>query len=485
MTQEEDIPRGLVMTSVRLKNTFIEDTEESWESDMTGGACKAKRQSSAPAPPTSKLIDPLMTPEILNLAWNQLIQPGTGGGYAAAPQQAELPQPEKKQITLTSVLEQEEADNVSNGAPEPEQESEPPCSGPHFSTGAQAAASMWHNLSDNRQDYMADTRQDYMSNGMSQCRQDYMSGTTIIDARQYNAPQRSQNRMWTAAPVDTNAVPWATNQPAPTNGRSDSSAASANMRLAVAALIAANGASNPPQAQAWNNVYTVMMRNLPNKVTQKLLLSEINDAGFLGSYDFVYLPIDAETDANRGYSFINFITPGWALMFRMHYEGRKFGDFNSDKVVSVVPALLQGYDANAAHYSSTRVSHGNPAERPLFLRESTLKTQHGNRHKDSLIDLAAKQLRKNRRNVQQQNQYEPQYEPQAESQAGYRFSPNDGSAMYPNDNNAARPPFTKCAGAEEDADFRSRVPKFCPYCGGPFQPDFKFCEFCGSSIRLN
>ena len=31
---------------------------------------------------------------------------------------------------------------------------------------------------------------------------------------------------------------------------------------------------------------------------------------------------------------------------RMHFEGYKFAKFTSDKVVSVVPATLQGFDAN-------------------------------------------------------------------------------------------------------------------------------------------
>ncbi|CAE7581141.1 ML5 [Symbiodinium natans] len=111
-----------------------------------------------------------------------------------------------------------------------------------------------------------------------------------------------------------------------------------------------------------------MMRNLPNKYTQRMLLLEVNHAGFLGAFDFFYLPIDTETGANRGYAFLNFLDPALAWMFRLMYEGRKMSRFNSSKVITVVPATLQGFEANYMHYAFSRVSRGDPAARPLFLR---------------------------------------------------------------------------------------------------------------------
>jgi len=119
----------------------------------------------------------------------------------------------------------------------------------------------------------------------------------------------------------------------------------------------------------WVDKTTVMMRNLPNKYTQKMLLGEINEAGFSDSFDFVYLPVDPETNANRGYAFLNFKEPGVAWKFRQYFEDRKMNRFNSNKVVSVKPATLQGYDTNYEHYASKRVNGGDPETRPLFLRE--------------------------------------------------------------------------------------------------------------------
>eukprot|EP00930_Biecheleria_cincta_P006887 TRINITY_DN107989_c0_g1_i1.p1 TRINITY_DN107989_c0_g1~~TRINITY_DN107989_c0_g1_i1.p1 ORF type:complete len:238 (-),score=27.30 TRINITY_DN107989_c0_g1_i1:299-928(-) len=127
--------------------------------------------------------------------------------------------------------------------------------------------------------------------------------------------------------------------------------------------------AEPPIPSDWFDKTTVMMRNLPNKYTQKMLLGEINEAGFSGSFDFVYLPVDPETNANRGYAFLNFKEPGVAWKFRQYFEDRKMNRFNSNKVVKVTPATLQGYDKNYEHYSSKRVNDGDPETRPLFLRE--------------------------------------------------------------------------------------------------------------------
>jgi len=129
------------------------------------------------------------------------------------------------------------------------------------------------------------------------------------------------------------------------------------------------GVAMPPLPPDWSHLTTMMMRNLPNKYTQRMLLTEVNQSGFLGTIDFFYLPIDQETNANRGYGFLNFIAPYYAWAFRNMFEGRRMSRFNSAKVVSVTPATLQGFQANYAHYSSARVNRGDPSARPLFLRE--------------------------------------------------------------------------------------------------------------------
>lgn len=204
----------------------------------------------------------------------------------------------------------------------------------------------------------------------------------------------------------------------------------------------------------WGETLTVMMRNLPNKYSQQMLLEEINQTGFAGTYDFLYLPIDPETKANRGYAFINFVGPAQSWAFKNCYEGRQIGHFNSGKVITVMPATLQGFEANHAHYASARVSRGDPSLRPLFLREpsrvctsrqaTTMPTQRRRRGRMSLIDEAAQRATGP---PTAEMGFLPAFQLEAPQDAGQKL--------------------TIC---------------FCPYCGGKAEKDFRFCKFCGKAM---
>ncbi len=74
-----------------------------------------------------------------------------------------------------------------------------------------------------------------------------------------------------------------------------------------------------------------MIKNIPNKYTQKMLLAAI-DESFRGTYDFFYLPIDFKNKCNVGYAFINMIRPVYIVGFVDRFNYRKWEKFNSEKV---------------------------------------------------------------------------------------------------------------------------------------------------------
>jgi hypothetical protein len=276
-----------------------------------------------------------------------------------------------------------------------------------------------------------------------------------------------------------------------TASRDGKAAVAASPQLAANALRVASGVASMP---IWTDVYTVMMRNLPNKVTQQLLLSAINEAGFSHAYDFLHLPIDPETMANRGYAFLNFVSTEWALKFHSHFEGTQFSTFNSSKIVSVVPATLQGYKANHDYYASARVRLADPASRPLFLRGPAGYEPQVQARPESLIDLAAEQ--RCEQMLQQQKQ-EKQVFRTAEEAVPSPAAPPTEAAFSAAEFASACQYIASLTGINantmlaEVAKLKEatrqpepqRFPKFCPYCGGKHEPSFKFCRYCGASVE--
>lgn len=103
-----------------------------------------------------------------------------------------------------------------------------------------------------------------------------------------------------------------------------------------------------------NGMTTIMLRNIPNKYTQKMLL-EVIDEKFKGLYDFFYLPIDFRNKCNVGYAFINFLDSNFATMFKKEFDGLKLSAFKSNKVCEVSWGRVQGLTANIEHYRNSAV----------------------------------------------------------------------------------------------------------------------------------
>ena len=86
---------------------------------------------------------------------------------------------------------------------------------------------------------------------------------------------------------------------------------------------------------------TLIIRNIPNKYTIKLLTKEINQH-FYGKFDVIYLPLDYINKTNLGYGFINFIDPIHIIYFYDEFIGKKWNNFNSNKKCNLAYAKIQG-----------------------------------------------------------------------------------------------------------------------------------------------
>ena len=114
-------------------------------------------------------------------------------------------------------------------------------------------------------------------------------------------------------------------------------------------------------------ITTLMIRNIPNRYTQSELMTELKEAGFEDKFDFFYLPMDHETHANFGYAFINFVDEQDVAPFTKKFNGLKLNRFTSNKIIQIVPAQLQGFQANLQHYCKKAVcTDDNIDYRPLF-----------------------------------------------------------------------------------------------------------------------
>lgn len=117
-------------------------------------------------------------------------------------------------------------------------------------------------------------------------------------------------------------------------------------------------------------VTTLMIRNIPNRYTQRELISELEDLGFAGTFDFLYSPLDKGTMSNVGYAFVNFKSHEYASKCIEAFHNYRFKRHRktSGKVAAVSAAHLQGLEANLTHYEKTAVNTAKMKQRrPVVL----------------------------------------------------------------------------------------------------------------------
>lgn len=119
--------------------------------------------------------------------------------------------------------------------------------------------------------------------------------------------------------------------------------------------------------QAGRDVRTsLMIRNIPNKYTQQMLLAEFTENGHgPGKIDFFYLPIDFKNKCNRGYAFVNFVECRDIVPFHRQYFGQNWRVFNSDKICDITYARIQGKANMLKRFENSALMEKEEEYKPL------------------------------------------------------------------------------------------------------------------------
>lgn len=118
---------------------------------------------------------------------------------------------------------------------------------------------------------------------------------------------------------------------------------------------------------------TLMIKNIPNKYTQKMLLALLEER-FAGMYpfpfDFFYLPIDFKNKCNVGYAFINMTSPHAIPALVEDFHGKRWPKFNSEKVCAIAYGRIQGKLSLVQHFQNSSLLHEDKRCRPVLFSPS-------------------------------------------------------------------------------------------------------------------
>lgn len=121
---------------------------------------------------------------------------------------------------------------------------------------------------------------------------------------------------------------------------------------------------------------TVMLRNLPNNYTREMLLQMLDDHGFKGKYDFVYLPCDFYRYANLGYAFVNLVDTKAVDELWKVFHGFSDWALPTAKVCEVSwSGPHQGFKAHVERFRNSPVMHKSVPDdyKPMIFKNGVRK----------------------------------------------------------------------------------------------------------------
>eukprot|EP00889_Picochlorum_renovo_P007491 jgi/Picre1/34521/NNA_001989.t1 len=111
---------------------------------------------------------------------------------------------------------------------------------------------------------------------------------------------------------------------------------------------------------------TIMIRNIPNKYGQEIMIDMLDKAGLSGTYDFFYLPIDFRNKCGLGYAFINFLSGANAAKLYDTFHKKRWDEYNSKKVCEIKYARVQGRDNLINHFKTAKFPSSDREYMPLI-----------------------------------------------------------------------------------------------------------------------
>ena len=107
------------------------------------------------------------------------------------------------------------------------------------------------------------------------------------------------------------------------------------------------------QSSNQGGITTLMIRNIPLRFTPVSFRELVDEEGFSGRYDYLYMPMDFRSHRSLGYCFINFYEAESASEFTTKFSDRMFPSTNSDKVLAISAAARQGLHANVSSFKQS------------------------------------------------------------------------------------------------------------------------------------
>ena len=110
---------------------------------------------------------------------------------------------------------------------------------------------------------------------------------------------------------------------------------------------------------------SLMVRNIPNKYTQQMLLAEFTENVMVPVRLIFLLPIDFKNKCNRGYAFVNFVECRDIVPFHRQYFGQNWRVFNSDKICDITYARIQGKANMLKRFENSALMEKEEEYKPL------------------------------------------------------------------------------------------------------------------------